>query len=121
MSSLLAWQGVPRAANYAATKAYVQPLAEGLRIELGPVGVDVVACAPGPIASGFADRAGMVMSGAAPARVVAQETLAALGRWGTVRPGLLSKLLEWSLAFLPRWGRVRMLALVMGGMTKHRS
>jgi short-subunit dehydrogenase len=29
MSSLLAFQGVPGAANYAATKAYVQSLAEG--------------------------------------------------------------------------------------------
>ena len=43
MSSLFAFQGVPRAANYAATKAYVQSLAEGLRIELAPHGVDVVA------------------------------------------------------------------------------
>lgn len=41
MSSLVAFQGVPRAANYAATKAYVQSLAEGLRIELAPFGVDV--------------------------------------------------------------------------------
>ncbi|MEM7193149.1 MAG: SDR family NAD(P)-dependent oxidoreductase [Pseudomonadota bacterium] len=35
MSSLFAFQGVPRAAHYAATKAYVQTLAEGLR--LGPM------------------------------------------------------------------------------------
>jgi len=59
MSSLLAFQGVPRAANYAATK--------------------------------------------------------------TVRPGWLAKLLEGSLALLPRWGRVRAMALVMGGMTQHRA
>src|SRR5205823_9088379 len=42
MSSLLAFQGVPGFANYAATKAYVQSLAEGLRLELSPLGVDVV-------------------------------------------------------------------------------
>ena len=65
MSSLLAFQGVPRAGNYAATKAYVQTLAEALRIELGPLGVDVLACAPGPIQSGFAARANMRMSMAA--------------------------------------------------------
>jgi short-subunit dehydrogenase len=53
MSSLVAFQGVPRAANYAATKAYVQALAEGLRLELAPQGVDVVASAPGPVLSGF--------------------------------------------------------------------
>lgn len=33
MSSLLAFQGKPRAAHYAATKAYVQTLAEGPRVE----------------------------------------------------------------------------------------
>jgi hypothetical protein len=50
---------------------------------------------------------------------VAGSTLAALGRITTVRPGWLSKLLGWSLATLPRWGRVRVMALIMGGMTKH--
>jgi short-subunit dehydrogenase len=119
MSSLLAVQGVPRAANYAATKAYVQSLAEALRLELSPLGVDVVSSAPGPIQSGFARRADMTMSMAGTPASVAQGTLDALGRAGTVRPGLLSKFLELSLAFLPRWGRVRMMGLVMAGMTKH--
>lgn len=121
MSSLVAFQGVPRAANYAATKAYVQSLAEGLHAELAPRGVDVIASAPGPVHSGFARRAGMVMSLAAEPPVVAEATLRALGRRTTVRPGVLSKLLELSLALLPRWGRVRMMAVVMGGMTKHRA
>ncbi len=119
LSSVVAFQGVPRAANYAATKAYVQSLAEGLRIELAPFGVDVVACAPGPIASGFGRRARMNMRLVLGPESVAQATLNALGRSGTVRPGWLSKLLEWSLALLPRWGRVRMMGVVMGGMTKH--
>ena len=43
MSSLLAFHGTPRAANYAATKAYVQTLAEGLRVEWAAHGVDVIA------------------------------------------------------------------------------
>jgi len=118
MSSLVAFQGVPRAANYAATKAYVQSLAEGLRVELKPFGVDVVASAPGPVHSGFAARASMTMSRAVSARVVAQQTLKGLGRTGTVRPGWLSKALESSLMLLPRWGRVRMMGVVMAGMTK---
>lgn len=121
MSSLLAFQGVPRAANYAATKAYVQSLAEGLRRELKPLGVDVIASAPGPIASGFAKRARMTMSMAGSAESVAAGTLRALGRTAIVRPGFLSKFLEFSLAFLPRWGRVRILARVMAGMTKARA
>jgi short-subunit dehydrogenase len=121
MSSLLAFQGTPRAGNYAATKAYVQTLAEALRIELGPLGVDVVACAPGPIRSGFAARANMRMSMAASPEIVAAATLESLGNRTTVRPGLLSKLLEYSLAMLPRWGRVRVMSLVMGGMTNHQN
>jgi short-subunit dehydrogenase len=118
MSSVVAFQGVPRAANYAATKAYVQSLAEGLRAELRPLGVDVVASAPGPVHSGFAERADMRMGLAETPAAVAQATLDALGRRGTVRPGWLSKVLGWSLALLPRWARVRVMALVMGGMAR---
>ncbi len=120
MSSLLAFQGVPRAANYAATKAYIQTLAEGLRVELAPHGVDVLASAPGPILTGFAARADMNMAFGLKPKGVAKQTLGALGRKTTVRPGWLSKLLEGSLAPLPRWGRVSMMRRVMGGMTKHK-
>jgi short-subunit dehydrogenase len=119
MSSLLAFQGVPRAANYAATKAYVQSFAEGLRAELGPLGVDVVSSAPGPIQSGFAKRADMSMGISLTPAAVAQNTLDALGHRGTVRPGWLSKALEASLMLLPRWGRVRIMAFIMAGMTRH--
>ncbi|MBC7544363.1 MAG: SDR family NAD(P)-dependent oxidoreductase [Candidatus Sericytochromatia bacterium] len=118
MSSLVAFQGVPLAANYAATKAYVQALAEGLRIELKPYGVDVIASAPGPIHSGFARRAAMTMGLAQTPRAVAGATLRALGRWGTARPGWLSKCLHGALMLLPRWGRVRVMGVVMGGMTQ---
>ncbi len=85
MSSLVAFQGVPKAANYSATKAYVQSLAEGLRTELSQRGVDVVACAPGPIASGFAARANMVMTLSDPPSAVARETIDKMARKGTVR------------------------------------
>ena len=49
MSSLVAFQGVPRAATYAATKALVQTFAEGLAREVEPLGIDVLASAPGPV------------------------------------------------------------------------
>lgn len=118
LSSLVAFQGVPRIANYAATKAWVQSFAEGLRLELAPHGVDVLASAPGPTQSGFARRADMKIGASAPtAELVARETLSALGRQATVRPGWLSKVLEGSLSLLPRFGRVRMLGMVMRGMT----
>lgn len=121
MSSLVGFQGAPRAAHYAATKAYVQTLAEGLRAELGPSGVDVIASAPGPVASGFASRAGMRMTHAQDPASVARGTLEALGRRGTVRPGGLSKLLGWSLATAPRPLRVRIMGGIMGRMTAHRA
>jgi uncharacterized protein len=116
-SSLVGFQGVPRAANYAATKAYIQTLAEGLRFELAPLGIDVLALAPGPITSGFAARAGMTMGLAQTPDVVARGAIAALGRTGTVRPGWLSKSLESLLMPLPRTLRTRIMAQVMAGMT----
>lgn len=119
LSSLVAFQGAPQAANYAATKAYIQSLAEGLSVELAEHGVDVLATAPGPVRSGFAARADMKMGQAATPEEVARGTLRALGRRGLVRPGALSKLLAWSLAMLPRVVRVRIMGGIMGGMTGH--
>ncbi len=115
--SLLGFHGTPGSANYAATKAYVQSLAEALRVEWHAHGIDVLACAPGPVHTGFAERAGMRMGLAARPDEVAQATLAALGRTGTVRPGVLSKLLGWSLGTAPRALRVRLMGQIMQGMT----
>lgn len=92
--SLVGFQGVPQAAHYAATKAYVQSLAEGLGRELSPAGVEVLSSAPGPVASGFGAVANMRITNWVRATTVARETLDALGRKRTVRPGLLSKVLE---------------------------
>ena len=119
MSSLVAFQGVPHAANYAATKAYVQSLAEGISAELKPLGVSVLASAPGPVKSGFGARAGMAITSGQTPEQVAAGTLNALGRRATVRPGLLAKLLEFSLSPLPRSARVYAMGRVMAGLTAH--
>jgi hypothetical protein len=119
MSSIVAFQGVANAANYAATKAYVQSLAEGLRVELSAKGVDIVASAPGPVDSGFADRAHMRMGATVSPSIVARSTVAALGRKSIVRPGLLTQVLSAGLAMLPRRGRIFIMRQVMNGMTKH--
>jgi short-subunit dehydrogenase len=50
---------------------------------------------------------------------VAQATLNALGKKTTILPGFISKLLTYSLAFLPRWVRVQIMGGVMRDMTKH--
>jgi short-subunit dehydrogenase len=119
LSSIVAFQGVPYSANYAATKAYVQSLAEGLVEELKPFGVDVLAAAPGPVASGFGQRANMKMNMSMMPLQVGIPILKALGRNTTVLPGFLTKFLVYSLRTVPRWGKVKIMKLVMGGMTEH--
>lgn len=116
--SLLGFQGAPHAAHYAATKAYVQTLGEGLHVELAPRGVDVLVAAPGPVHTGFAARARMSMFAADRPDVVARATVAALGRRMTVTPGPLGKFLTWSLMTAPRPWRTRIMGRIMGGMTQ---
>lgn len=118
LGSIVAYQGVPNAANYAATKAFVQTLAEGLRHELKPRGIDVLSCAPGPVHSGFAVRSRLEMDQAMQPETVASGALAALGRKTTVWPGTLSKILIGSLATLPRFARTAIMGRIMAGMTK---
>ncbi len=91
MSSIVAFQGTPYSSNYAATKAYVQTLAEGLAAELKPFGVDVLAAAPGPVESGFGKRANMKMLMSLKPSQVGVQILKALGCKTTVLPGLLTK------------------------------
>ena len=119
LGSIAAHQGVPYAAHYSATKAYVQTFGEALHLELAPLNVDVLVSSPGPVHSGFAARAGMTMSAAVEPRVVARATIRALGRRGTVVPGALSKLLTYSLTSLPRWARSRIMGAIMRDMTRH--
>jgi len=114
--SIVGWQGVPGQANYAASKAYVQSLAEGLHDELEPHGVDVLSVAPGPVASGFGARAGLAMNGATAPEVVATATLTALGRRRTVIPGARGKFLTSALRPLPRRLRSLILGRVIAGM-----
>jgi len=117
--SLVGYQGAPRAGHYAATKAYVQTLAEALHVELAPKGVAVLSSAPGPVRPGFASRARMHMGAAETPEIVAQATLNALGMRMTATPGILSKILTGSLMVAPRSLRVRIMGRIMGGMTKH--
>ncbi|MGD9621674.1 MAG: SDR family NAD(P)-dependent oxidoreductase [Mycolicibacterium sp.] len=113
--SIVGWQGVPGQANYAASKAYVQSLAEGLHDELASHGVDVLAVAPGPVASGFGARAGLYMDSATKPDVIAKATLGALGRRKII-PGNKGKLLTASLLLLPRRIRSLVLGRVIAGM-----
>lgn len=119
LSSIVAFQGAPRSAVYAATKAFVQTLAEGIAPDLAARGVDVLAVAPGPVRTGFAKRARMTMASADTADVVARQTVAALGHRRTVVPGTIGKLLNASLSMLPRTVRTAIMGRAMAGMTRH--
>ncbi len=114
--SLVGFNGAPLSATYAATKGFVQSFAEGIAAEMRPYGVSVLSVAPGPVGTGFAARAGMQMGLSATPEMVARSALASLGHRTTVRPGFLAKFLGWSLAMLPRWGRVRVMGVIMKGM-----
>lgn len=114
--SLLGWQGVAGQANYSATKAYVQSLAEGLRRELKPHGVDVLCVAPGPVYTGFAARAGLTFSFGTTPEVVARTAWDQLGRRTTVVPGVQARLLTGALKILPRSARSLILGRAMASM-----
>lgn len=118
LSSLLAFQGVARSANYAATKAYIQSLGEALAEELASSGVQVLTAVPGPTESGFADRAGMKLGQADSAAQVADGIVAALSAGKSrVVPGRVGKFLLYSLMTVPRFVRIRIMKSVMGSMT----
>ena len=118
-SSIFAFQGVPGSANYAASKAFIQSFAEGIQAEFKSKNIDVLSAAYGPVNTGFADRANMVMKLAQSPENVARSTLASLGKKTTTRPGAISKLLGYSLSCLPRWARTKILSMVVADMTKH--
>ncbi|MEM6801163.1 MAG: SDR family NAD(P)-dependent oxidoreductase [Bacteroidota bacterium] len=121
LSSMVAFQGVPNAANYAASKAYVQSLSEGLSRELKPMGIDVLAAAPGPVETGFSTRANMKMGMALSPKDIAVPIIKAIGKKSSLLPGFLTKFLVYNLRLLPRWGKVRVMEKVMAGFTRHQA
>jgi len=89
MSSLSAAQGTPLVANYAATKAYNQVLAEGLWEELRSKGIDVLVCSPSVVTKpGEPQTESQRFSApAVSTREVVRETLDALGKKPGIIPG----------------------------------
>lgn len=105
LSSIVAFQGVPFVANYAATKAYDLIFAESLAAELAPDGVDVLAVAPGFTQTDLSpdfDFSGVPMKPMFPAKVV-RAALDSLGKRRLAVPGLINKFLYYSGKYmLPR-------------------
>ena len=59
LASLAAFQPLPGAATYAASKAFVLSFSEAIRTELRGSGVTVTAVCPGPVKTEFTEAAGM--------------------------------------------------------------
>lgn len=119
ISSLLGFNGAFGTANYAASKAYVQALGEGLYFELKKHHVDVLTVAPAPVNTGFAAAAGMKFNVALKPENVVRESLASLGKKITLLPGFLSKFLYLSLCpLIFRNLKVMVMGMVMKTMIK---
>jgi len=73
--------------------------------------------ATGPTKSGFASRANLRMGMSLDPERIAPVIVDALGLKATVLPGLLSKLLVYSMIPLPRRARIAIMGNVMRGMT----
>ena len=114
VSSLAGFQGSPRIATYAATKAFNTVLAEGLWGELRKAGVDVLACCAGAVRTPGYEASAAATSeapGTLDPAVVAERTLAALGRGPRVVPGGVNKLASLVVGrWLPRRSAVSIMA-----------
>ena len=109
VASTAAYLPGPGMAAYYATKAFVLSFSEALAEETAGSGVTVTALCPGPMATGFPERAGiagtrllrspLVMPAAA---VAAAGYRAALDGRRVVIPGLANRLMVEGLRFLPR-------------------
>ena len=119
LSSIVGFQGAPYAANYAASKAYVQSFGEAIAKELKDDDIDVLCAAPGPVKSGFEKRANMKMGNALKPEKVILPIIKSIGIRSKVFPGLLTKFLYYNLSLLPRWARVLVMGNIMKSFTKH--
>jgi uncharacterized protein len=116
VSSLAAFQPVPRLATYAASKAFLLSLSEALWAESGGTGVRVVALCPGrtptefQAVAGTGDAAG-TFGARTPEQVVAAGLRALERNRSSVVPGAENLAASWAVRALPR-------SLVIGVMKR---
>ncbi|HEY5646140.1 MAG TPA: SDR family NAD(P)-dependent oxidoreductase [Pseudomonadales bacterium] len=118
MSSLAGFQGSPRIAAYAASKAFNTVLAEGLWHELRPRGVRVSVCCAGAIRTpGFAHASGRDAPGTLDARAVAMDALDGLGRGPRSVPGWINRIAALVVGrWLPRRAAIGIMAGAAGDL-----
>ncbi|WP_018406977.1 SDR family NAD(P)-dependent oxidoreductase [Methylocystis rosea] len=111
VASVAAFMPGPGFAVYYATKAYVRSFSEALSQELKPLGVKVACLCPGPVQTGFQERAGMDLSGFMTAIKPAMLPSAEVARQGyeglmagkrVIVPGLVNRMFVWAAAATPR-------------------
>jgi uncharacterized protein len=120
MSSLAGSQGSPNIAAYAATKSFNAILAEGLWKELKPRGVDVLACCAGAILTPGYQRAESAKPapGTLEAKLVAEQTLNALGKGPIVIPGAVNKVARFALTrLMSRRAAIAIMSKNTGGLS----
>ena len=102
MSSIVAFQGVPNIANYAATKAYDLIFAEGVAAELKQSNIDVISVNPGFTDSELSPQISFDGLPLKPmtARSVVKTALDDLGSSRLSVPGLINKILYYTGKFL---------------------
>jgi hypothetical protein len=101
MSSMAGFQGAPRIATYAASKAFNIVFGEGLWRELSPHGVDVIVSCAGAIRTpGYQRSAKSDAPGTLDAAQVAEQTLDALGHGPTLVPGATNQFARFLLGRL---------------------
>lgn len=117
IASTAAFQPLRGMAVYAATKSFVLSFTQALAAECRGSGVEILAVCPGPVATGFFDRAGIhdrtFGKPSTPDDVVAA-ALASLGRRLIVIPGLRNRAFAFGSRMLPR----RLVVGVAGGMVQ---
>ena len=92
MTSLTSNQGTPRIAAYAASKAFIRVLAEGLWHELRDRGIDVLACCAGAVRTpGYTQAAGKDAPGTLSPEEVVGRSLGVLGRRPVTIPGFVNR------------------------------
>ncbi len=109
VASIAAFMPGPGMAVYYASKAFVLSFSEALSVELAPLGVSVTALCPGPVPTGFQERArfrrdmSIVKFGSLPSPEVARAAYdGMMARKRVVIPGFMTKLVAWTAPLTPK-------------------
>jgi hypothetical protein len=124
-SSMVALQGAPGQAVYAATKSFDLILAQSLWAELKPLGVDVIALIPGMVRTPSFERSGAArgesaLLAAVDPGVAVEAALGALGKEPSTVPGWAWKAAAVASNLAPRRAMLEAIGRQMAGLKTQR-